>query len=66
MLHVSNPNRFEGELTAGVGAVSDYSVLLMEVALRAGLNAVGYTGSRYSFRMLGEHSGDVNRFEFLF
>ena len=66
MLQVSNPNRFEGELKAGVGAVSDYSILLTEVALPVGLNAVGYTGSRYSFRMLGEHSGDINRFEVLF
>ena len=41
MLQVSNPNRFEGELKAGVGTVSDYSMLLTEVALRAGLNAVG-------------------------
>ena len=66
MLHVSNPSRFEGEQKAGVGAISDYSILLTEVALHAGLNAVGYTGSRYSFRMLGEHSGDINRFESLF
>ena len=65
MLHVSNPNRFEGELKTGVGAVSDYSILLTEVALRAGLNAVGYTGSRYSFRMLWEHSSDIP-FEVLF
>ena len=66
MLQVSTPNRFEGELKATVDTVSDYSILLTEVALRAGLNAVGYTGSRYSFRMLGEHSGDINRFESLF
>ena len=66
MLQVSNPNRFEGGLKAGVGTVSDYSMLLTEVALRAGLNAVVHTVSRYSFRMVGEHSGDVNRFEFLF
>jgi len=49
-----------------MGAVSDYSIPLTEVALRAGLNAVVHTGSRYSLRMLGEHSGDINRFEFLF
>ena len=49
-----------------MGAVLDYRILLTEVALRAGLNAVVHTVSRYSFRMLGEHSGDVNRFEFLF
>ena len=49
-----------------MGPVSGYGILLTQVAVRAVLNSVVHTVSRYSFRMLRGHSGDINCFGFLF